>query len=161
MEGLRMNRQSQKTSRQLLSWGLLGVLLLGSLPAQAALGGDPEPAAADQKHTYARMQVVQNPGYTVHELDAGTGTVVREYLGPDGKVFGVSWRGQFRPNLRELLGASYETFLAAPRPKVARGPINLSLPGLFLHMSGRQRAFYGRAFLPDRVPQGLSTEEIR
>jgi hypothetical protein len=160
MEGVRMKKQSRKTSR-LLSWGLLGSLLLGATPSRAALGGDPEPAAADEKHTYARKQVVQNSTYTVHELDAGTGTVVREYVGPDGKVFGVSWRGQFRPNLRELLGDSYEIYLAAAGKKMARGPINLSLPGLFVHMSGRQRAFYGRAYLPERVPQGLSTDEIR
>lgn len=155
-----MNRPSRKTSR-LLSLGLLGVLLLGANPAWAVLGGNPEPAVADQKHTYARMQIVQNPTYTVHELDAGTGTTVREYIGPDGKVFGVSWRGQFRPNLRELLGDSYETYLAANKPRMGRAPVNLSLPDLFIHMSGRQRAFYGRAYLPQRVPQGVSTDEIR
>jgi hypothetical protein len=155
-----MKRQSRKTSR-LLSWGLLCTLLIGAAPARAALGGDPEPAVADERHTYARRQVVQSTGYTVHELDAGTGTVVREYVGPDGKVFGVSWRGQFRPNLRELLGDSYETYLAAAGKRWGRAPVTLSLPGLYIHMSGRQRAFYGRAYLPDRVPQGFSPDEIR
>jgi hypothetical protein len=155
-----MKRPSRKISR-LLSSGLLCVLLMGAAPARAALGGDPEPAAADEKHTYARMQVVQSPGYTVHELDAGTGTVVREYVGPDGKVFAVSWRGQFRPNLRELLGDSYETYLAAAGKKWGRAPVTLSLPGLHIHMSGRQRAFYGRAYLPDRLPAGLTPDEIR
>jgi len=28
-------------------------------------------------------------------------------------------------------------------------------------MSGIQRAFYGRVYVVDRVPQGLSTDEIR
>lgn len=155
-----MNKPSRKVSR-LLSWGGLCALLLGVTPAWAALGGDPEPAVADEKHTYARVQVVQNTGYTVRELDAGTGTRVREYVGPDGKVFAVSWRGQFRPDLRELLGDSYETYLAAAGKKMGRAPVILSLPGLYIHMSGRQRAFYGRAYLPDRVPQGLSPDEIR
>jgi hypothetical protein len=150
----------RKTSRW-LGWGLLGISLLGAAPAWAVLGGAPEQAVADEKHTFARVQVAQNPGYTVHELDAGTGTTVREYVGPDGKVFGVSWRGQFRPNLRELLGDSYETYLAAAGKRVARGPINISLPTLFIHMSGRQRAFYGRAYLPHRLPQDLSPDEIR
>jgi len=139
----------------------LGSLLLGAAPAWAALGGDPEPAVADDKHTFASKKVVQNVGYTVNELDAGTGTRVREYVGPDGKVFAVSWRGPFRPNLRELLGDSYETYVAAAGKKMVRGPFNLSLPSLYIHMSGRQRAFYGRAYLPGRVPQGLSTDEIR
>jgi hypothetical protein len=98
----------------------------------------------------------------VNKLDAGTGTVVNEYVGPDGKVFAVTWRGPFQPNLRDLLGDSYETYLAAAGKKKARGgPVTLSLPKLFIHMSGRQRAFFGRAYLPDRIPQGLSTDEIR
>jgi hypothetical protein len=155
-----MNKPSGKTSR-LLSLGWLGALLFGAEPSWAALGGDPEPAVADHKHTYARKQIVEHPSYTVHELDGGTGTLVREYVGPDGKVFGVSWRGPFRPNLRELLGDSYETYLAASKPRPGRAPVNLSLPGLTIHMSGRQRAFYGRAYLPGRVPQGVSTDEIR
>jgi hypothetical protein len=36
-----------------------------------------------------------------------------------------------------------------------------SAPGLVIHMSGHQRTFYGRAYIPDRVPQGLSTDDIR
>lgn len=155
-----MKCQSRKTLRLLL-WGLACALLLGATPAWAVLGGNPEPAVPDHKHTYARMQIVKNPSYTVNELDPGTGTVVREYVGPDGKVFGVSWRGPFRPNLRELLGDSYETYLAASKPRMGRAPVNVSLPNLYVHMSGRQRAFYGRAYLPDRVPQGVSTDEIR
>lgn len=150
----------RKASRW-VSWGMLGALLLGAMPAWAALGGDPEPAVADQKHTFARKQIVQAPSYTVNVLDAGTDTVVREYVGPDGKVFGVTWRGQFRPNLREILGDSYETYLAAAKPRAGRAPVILSLPGLYLYMGGRPRAFYGRAYLPDRVPQGVSPDEIR
>jgi len=155
-----MKYPSPRASR-LLSCFLLGSVLLGAAPARAALGGNPEPAVADEKHTYARKQVLQSLSYTVHELDAGTGTVVREYVGADGKVFAVSWRGPFRPNLRELLGDSYETYLAAPKPRAGRAPLTLSLPGLYLHMTGRQRAFYGRAYLPDRLPQNFSADEIR
>ncbi len=151
----------KKTASRVLWWGLCGCLGLGAAPAWAALGGEPEPAVADGKHTFARMQLVRNPGYTVHELDAGTGTTVREYVGPDGKVFGVSWRGPFRPDLRQLLGDSYQVYLDAARKKMARGPVNISLPGLYIHMSGRQRAFYGRAYLPERLPRDLSPDEIR
>jgi len=54
--------------------------------------------------------------YTMHELEATTGTKVREYLDGEGKVFAVAWQGPFRPNLRELLGSYYETFLKAAAP---------------------------------------------
>lgn len=97
--------------------------------------------------------------YTLHKLEATTGTKNHEYLGNDGRVFAVSWQGPFRPDLRQLLGIYYETYLNAAGFRVVRGPINIQLPGLAIHMSGHQRTLYGRAYIPDRVPQGLSTDD--
>ena len=136
-------------------------LLLGARPAQAALGGNAESVTADQTHLRASLRILRAAQHSVHELDLPTGTKVREYLGGDSKVFAVSWQGPFRPDLRQLLGAHYEAFLSAAGPRLARGPINIALPGLVIHMSGHQRAWYGRVYLPDQVPQNLSLEEIR
>jgi hypothetical protein len=136
-------------------------LLLGARPAQAALGGNAESVTADQTHLRASLRILRATRHSLHELDLPTGTKVREYLGGDGKVFAVSWQGPFRPDLRQLLGAHYEAFLAAAGPRLARGPINMALPGLVIHMSGHQRAWYGRAYLPEQLPQNLSVDEIR
>jgi hypothetical protein len=136
-------------------------LLLCARPASAALGGDALSIAADQVRLAASVRILRAELYTMHELEAATGTKVREYLDSEGNVFAVSWQGPFRPNLRQLLGSYYETFLKAAGPRVSRGPLNLSLPGLVIHMSGHQRAFYGRVYIVDRVPQGLPTDEIR
>jgi hypothetical protein len=130
-------------------------------PAWAALGGDASSIGAGQTHLLASARIQTAATHTMHELEAPTGTKVREYLGNDGKVFGVAWQGPFRPDLRQLLGVHYESFLQAAGPRAARGPVNIRLPGLVIHMSGHQRAFYGRAYLTDRVPQGLSADEIR
>jgi hypothetical protein len=147
--------------RKLLPPCTFFALLLCAQPASAALGGDALSIAADQVRLAANVRIVQAEQYTMHELEAATGTKVREYLDSEGKVFAVSWEGPFRPNLRQLLGSYYETYLKAAGPRVSRGPLNLSLPGLVIHMSGHQRAFYGRAYVVDRVPQGLSADEIR
>ena len=136
-------------------------LLLGAAPARAALGGNAESVAADQTHLRATRRILQASRHTMHELELSTGTKVREYLDQGGKVFAVAWQGPFRPNLRLLLGEHYETFLAAAGPRLARGPVNIRLPGLIIHMSGHQRAWYGRAYLADQLPQGLSADEIR
>lgn len=135
-------------------------LLFCTRPASAALGGDVASIAADQALLAASVSIVRAERYTMHELAAATGTKVREYLDSEGKVFAVTWQGPFRPNLRQLLGSYYETFLKAAGSRMSRGPLNISLPGLVIHMSGHQRAFYGRAYAADRVPQGLSTDEI-
>ena len=136
-------------------------LLFFARPASAALGGDATSIGAGQTHLLASARIERADTHTMHELQAATGTKVREYLGNDGQVFAVAWQGPFRPDLRKLLGAYYETYLQAAGPRAARGPVNLRLPGLVIHMSGHQRAFYGRAYLTDRFPEGLSTDEIR
>ena len=137
------------------------LVALGAQPASAALGGDASSIGTGQTHLLASARIQRATTHTMHELQASTGTKVREYLDNDGKVFAVSWQGPFRPNLRQLLGTYYQTYLKAAGPRAARGPINIRLPGLVIHMSGHQRAFYGRVYLADHVPQGLSTDEIR
>jgi len=136
-------------------------LLVCAHPAWAALGGDVASVGTGKAHVLASVRVQAAEAYTLHELQATTGTKVHEYLGNDGKVFAVSWQGPFRPDLQQLLGSCYETYLNAAGPRVARGPMNIQLPGLVIHMSGHQRAFYGRVYIPERVPQGVSVDEIR
>lgn len=147
--------------RRLLPACTLFALLLCSSPASAALGGDASSIGTGQTHLLASARIQRATTHTMHELQAATRTKVREYLGNDGKIFAVAWQGPFRPDLRQLLGSYYETYLKAAKTRVARGPVNIALPGLVIHMSGHQRSFYGRAYLVDRVPQGLSTDEIR
>ena len=46
----------------------------------------------------------------MHEITTPSGTVVREYVSPDGKVFGVAWRGAFLPDFQQILGSYYGEF---------------------------------------------------
>jgi hypothetical protein len=39
--------------------------------------------------------------------------------------------------------------------------MNVEVPGLIVHSSGHMRAFYGRAWAPDLVPQNVSTDDIK
>jgi hypothetical protein len=151
----------QKLFRRMLPNCAFCGLLFCAQPAWAALGGDASSIGTGQTHLLASARITRAATHTMHEMEAGTGTKVREYVGNDGKVFAVCWQGPFRPNLRDLLGEHYESYLKAASPRAARGPVNIRLPGLVIHMSGHQRAFYGRAYLVDHVPQGLSTDEIQ
>lgn len=146
--------------RKLLPLCAFFALLFCARPASAALGGDAASIAADRAVLAASLSITRAERYTMHELAAATGTKVREYLDSEGKVFAVAWQGPFRPNLRQLLGSYYEAFLKAAGSRVSRGPVNISLPGLVIQMSGHQRAFYGRVYAADQVPQGLSPDEI-
>jgi hypothetical protein len=143
----------------------LAVILGFCLPARASLGGDVNSVEADRAHMNASINVTQAEAYAVHEMKAPTGTVVREYMSEDGRVFGVAWQGPSIPDMKQLLGTYFEQYVAAAKAARAarrgRGPLNIQQPGLVFQNSGHMRAFSGRAYDPGLIPQGVSANEIR
>jgi hypothetical protein len=143
--------------------GLAFALTIGAAaPAFAALGGDTASVLADRDLAKGTLQISSAAGYSVHEITTPFGTTVREYLTPDGKVFGLGWRGPFMPNLHQLLGAySTQYEQAAAAPHAGHRHMDVESPALVVHSSGRMRAFYGRAWAPDLIPQGVSADDIK
>jgi hypothetical protein len=135
-------------------------------PASAALGGDETTVQADHARMKGTLRSTPTKAYTVHEIKAQTGTVVKEYVSPAGKIFAVAWQGPFLPDLRQLLGSYFEQFsqsaqeLKSKRPRV-RGPLLIQEPGLVVQTGGHMRAYFGRAYIPELVPQGVPIEEIQ
>jgi hypothetical protein len=136
-----------------------------SFRASAALGGDLTSVDADQKQIQAIKRTARVSGsYTAHELRTGYGMAIRQYVSPAGKVFGVAWDGLQIPDLRQILGNYYDQFerAAAQRRLVhQRGPLVIEEPGLVVYSGGHMRAYTGKAYSPDELPQGVRPEEIR
>jgi hypothetical protein len=136
------------------------------IPATASLGDDVGSVQADKAHMRGVQRSTRTELYTIHEIKAPDGTVVREYVSSGGKIFAVAWHGPFLPDLRQLLGLYSERFSQASqsrnnnRPRV-RGPLVIQEPGLVVHSGGHMRAYSGRAYIPDQVPQGVNIEEIK
>src|SRR5215475_10219851 len=144
--------------------GLAAAVLFGlPRPGLAALGGDLSSVKQDQTHLKASVQVSSREQYAVHELKAATGTTVREYATADGKVFGVAWKGPWRPDLRQLLGEYFADYQEAAKGKRTghNGPLHSATDRLVIEMSGHPRAFYGRAYVPDLVPAGVEPTDIK
>jgi len=143
----------------------LALLFVFSHSSFAALGGDFASVQADQAHMKATIRSSQAQAYMVHEMESPGHVLIREYVSPQGKVFGVAWNGQFRPDLRQVLGDYYGQYSQAVETKKAaqhgRSPLSISQPGLFVEMTGHMRAFSGRAYVPDMLPQGVRAEEVR
>ena len=140
--------------------GLLGALAGG--PALAALGGDAASVAADGVHMKAAVRVTAASTYSVHEIASAYGTVVREFVGTDGKVFAVSWQGPVNPDLRQVLGTYYPQFSqAASATRGNHRHLEVTQPGLVVQNSGRVRAFSGRAWVPGMLPQNFSVADIK
>jgi len=138
------------------------VLALVSMPAVAELGGDVSGIQADQEHMKGTRRVSTTAAYTVHEIQAATGTKVREFVSPAGKVFAVAWEGPVTPDLRQLLGQYFDQYAQAIQNKrPGRAPLSIRNGTLVLEAGGHMRSFSGRAYLPAMVPQGVATEAIK
>lgn len=140
---------------------VMTVLAAAALPGWAVLGGSAESVAADQAKLNAKRSVVENRQYAVHEMSRDDGTVVREYVTPAGKVFGVSWNGPTIPDLSQLgsYNTEYQNALhAKPGRRRAAAVHN---PDLVVESSGHMRAFHGRAYLKSLLPSGVTPETVQ
>src|ERR1700680_2875236 len=99
---------------------VISALFAAALPGFAALGGTEESVVADQVKFQASRRVVPEHGYRVHEFTRGDGTLIREYVSFDGKVFGVSWKGPTLPDLSQLLGSNFAEFQSSLHPRPGR-----------------------------------------
>ena len=155
---------------------LASFLLLLPFPAWAALGDNAASVLTDQARMNGTLQSTDNRTYVLHEITTSTGAKVREFVTPGGAVFGIAWDGQFPPNFQLLLGAYYpQAQQAAAAAKAAqtqtqpdgkpvrsgRSAAVIDTPGLVLYQVGHMRSFHGVAYIPQLVPQGVQTSEIR
>jgi hypothetical protein len=145
---------------------LVLLLLLPCSSAFAVLGDNVRSVFSDQARLNGTLQTVAGQSYTLHEIKAAKGTVVREYVAPSGAVFAVGWEGQFAPDLQQVLGAYYQQVQQAAQQQRqqtqrARGHFLVETPELACESFGHQRSLHGRCYLPKMVPAGTPTSEIR
>jgi hypothetical protein len=140
----------------------LTALLLSS-PAHAVLGEGISSIYADTARLKGDAQRIRSDArYTVHPMTLPSGTTVREYLSPQGKVFGVAWQGPVRPDLQMLLGQHFNEYEKQMRDRRARRqPVHVDTDDLVVTMGGRMRALSGRAYLKSLLPPGVDADEIQ
>jgi hypothetical protein len=150
--------------RTVLGTALGTVLLAGSvtLPAFAALGGDAASVDADAAKMKGQARATAVAGYTVKEITLPSGTIVREYVSAEGKVFAVTWSGMSRPDLQQTLGTYFEQYkAAAAAPHAGHHHLTIHQPDLVLSSSGHMRAWRGKAYVPALLPPNFSVDDIR
>lgn len=154
----------------------LALLLVGAPPppAHAALGKTADSVAADAasfnanavRHTpRAAPNAPAVAAYTVAQMTTASGIAVNEYVGPDGKVFAVTWRGRRPPDLSVLLGSYFAQYQHAANAGglTAHGLHHASVRGsdVVVETAGHMRDMSGRAYLPAMLPSGVEQSEIR
>jgi len=144
-----------------------GIVAILTLPfsLSASLGRDAASVQEDVAKMQGTLRTSSGDSYTLHEIQTPTGVAVKEYASPVGKVFAVTWKGPFHPDLRQLLGPYYDEYVQAVRTqrtqRGGRGPILIQHPGLVIQVSGHLRSFAGRVYVPQQLPVSMRIEDIR
>ena len=147
------------------------LLVLLATPAFAVLGDNAASVLSDQARMKGTLHSVDHRAYVMHEITMSS-SKVREFVSPAGAVFAVAWEGQFPPNFRQLLGPYYQqaqraaaqqkaTSTAEQAPRVRRGPVVSSTPGIVFVQTGHTRSFHGHAYIPQLMPQGVQASDIQ
>jgi hypothetical protein len=153
--------------------GVIGACV--AMPAFAVLGGapsgTPEGAVATSKAVVRAASAsgastaTKAANYSVNTTAYASGTTVNEYVGSDGNVFGIAWKGPRVPDLATLLGTyfpQYQQGLKAQRAaRGGRGPVSVQDSGLVVQSSGHMGSFAGIAYLPQALPAGVSASDIQ
>ena len=147
---------------------LAALMLAGQslVPAKAGLGQTVASVQADRLSLKGQLRVRSGPGYSVQEITAATGTVVKEYVSPAGVVFAVRWSGPAMPNLQQTLGAYFAQYQAALKQQRLSGPrgghnhVEIRAPSLVVHAGGHMRQYFGIAYVPSLVPPNLSISAL-
>jgi hypothetical protein len=159
-------KSNSRISMSLISrMGIAFLVLSLSLPAFAALGGDVASVQQDQAHMKGTLKTTQAEAYSIHEISAPGSVVVKEYATAAGKVFAITWHGQFIPNMQQLLGTYFDQYSLAAKTQresqYGHRPLNIQQPGLVLQTGGHMRAYQGRAYVPEMVPQGVNVDVLQ
>jgi|HubBroStandDraft_6_1064221.scaffolds.fasta_scaffold194390_2 hypothetical protein len=154
----RMSGWAKFTGIALVAFGLC-------VSAFAALGGDLSSVQADQANMKASINTTAGQAYTLHEIKTSAGNIVHEFVSADGRVFAVAWRGPFMPPMQQILGTYFQQYSAGVQAHhaahVGRSPLNIQQPGLVVQSSGHPRGYFGRAYVPEMLPQGVTPDQIR
>lgn len=155
--------RSRAATHMVLLAGLVFASFFLPSRASAALGGKVTSVEADRQQMNATLAVTSNGRYEVHELQAGGGNVVREFVSPEGNVFGIAWKGSVIPQYLQLLGSSYtnEITKTGQSRRNHRAPLDIHEPDFVFSAFGHMRFYVGHAYIPSMVPAGVLPEEIQ
>lgn len=139
-------------------------LTLASTPSWAGLGQPEASVSTDVLQLKTEDHVQTSQGYRVHQLTSANGPTVREYVSPQGTVFGVAWQGRAVPDMNQLLG----TYIANLQTATAAQTKVRHLRGLAVKTNDfvysnfcRLSVCTGSAYVPSLVPNNVSAEVVR
>lgn len=132
--------------------------------AHAQLGADAASISADAVQLHGVLQPASGAPLAMAVITTDNGIFVREFLDSTGTVVAVTWSGPAVPDLRGLLGdyfSAYTAGLSALANAGRQRAIRIVTADLVVQADGHLRAFSGLAYLPARLPYGVSPQSLR
>jgi hypothetical protein len=137
------------------------LFFLQAAPSWAVLGQPVTSVRSDQQRMRGQVRSVARQGYSIQQITAPYGTVVKEFVSPAGMVFAVSWQARTMPNLSKLLGSYFPQFQQASQSRTRRRrAVILRTNQLVVESGGHMRAFHGRAYVPALLPPDVPLSAI-
>ena len=137
------------------------LMILAALPSAATLGENVNSINSDQARLKTSVRILPRQFYSVHEMQTPSGTAIRQFVSPDGTVFGVAWQG-FAPNLEQLLGIYFQEYFRGASAPGRRGRgVHIDTGDLVLDSGGHMRYVTGRAFLRSKLPAGVTESDVQ
>lgn len=147
--------------RRIRRLAALAAALACASPAFAELGGAPTLGPSDTGPGAAAAA-----GLQVRQITRADGGVEREYLGADGVVVAVAWRGRFAPALSALMGTRYLTQMTQQARALREQGLgshhmtSQSGPTFAVNATATQRLWSGVAWLPPLLPAGVDARSL-
>jgi hypothetical protein len=136
------------------------ILILRVAPVWAVLGEYESSVSLDEQALHGTGRQEARPGYRLRQISASNGSVIREFISPEGLVFGVAWQSPRMPNLTQLLGSNITELQVTLQSRTpgppSRAPLIVQTPRLVFVSGGHLRSFHGYAYVPGLVPAGVS-----
>jgi hypothetical protein len=143
--------------------GAMLVVAFTPREARAGLGEAESSVQTDVVALQASIKLSEDRTiYRLHEIQLPSGTLLREFVSPDGNVFAVAWNGPHMPDLRQAFGQYFDRFVAGA--KLSHGDhthLQIEQTDLVVQIRGHMRSFSGRAYLPAAVPSGVDLGDLR
>ncbi len=127
--------------------------------AQAALGQAVSSVWADGRVTEA-THVLDLQGPLVSETTVLTsfGVQAREFSGPSGRIFAMTWSTHGMPYIKDLYAGYFPGYLAwihaHPQPGYVPA-LSVQTQDLRAHMEGHMGDWFGSAYVPALIPPGV------
>jgi hypothetical protein len=130
--------------------------------ARAALGEPESSVQTDVAQLQASIKSSEDrASYRLHEIQLPSGTLLREFVSPDGNVFAVAWNGPHMPDLRQAFGKYFDSFVSAAKSSHGdHSHLQIEQSDLVVQIRGHMRAFSGRAYLPGAIPSGVNLGDL-